>query len=146
MKLTSTPRILIAGILTLALAQSEALAQKRGKKTFTETTSVVVVEVPVTVVASGQPLDELTAENFEIYDGKKQQKITGFEVIDLRKIETHDPIERPIPIAARRHFLMFFDLAFSRPETIVKARAGTDADRLEFVGLFSRAVDLLAAR
>ncbi len=121
--LNPAPRILIAGILTLTLAHSPATAQKKkSRKTFAETTSVVVVEIPVTVVQSGEPLGTLTAENFEVFDGKKQQRISGFEVIDLRKIETHDPIERPVPIAARRHFLMFFDLAFSRPESIVKAR------------------------
>ena len=66
--------------------------------------------------------DQITAANFEILDGKKKQKITGFELIELKKIETFDPLERPIPIAARRHFLMFFDLGWSQPESVVKAR------------------------
>lgn len=114
-------RALILASLALVLAALPAAAQK-DKKTFSETTSVVVVEVPVTVVRDGDPVSDLTAANFELYDGKKQQKIIGFEVIDLQRAETFDPLEQPMPIAARRHFLMLFDLAFSEPESVVKAR------------------------
>lgn len=113
--------------LTLALilafpATAQKKKKKRGKKTFTETTSVTVVEVPVTVTRNGAAVDNLTAENFEITAGKKKQAITGFEIVDLKKIDRLETIERPVPIAARRHFLMLFDLAFSDPESVVKAR------------------------
>jgi VWFA-related protein len=94
------------------------LAQQR---TFQETTDVVVVEVPVTVVYEGQPLTELTADSFELLSDGKPQKIVGFEVIDLRTLDAEEA-PKEIPIAARRHFLLLFDLSFSLPESIVKAR------------------------
>jgi VWFA-related protein len=115
------PRVLVPATLALVLAALPAAAQK-DKKTFADTTSVVVVEVPVTVVRDGEPVADLTAANFEIYDGKQQQKIIGFEVIDLQRAESFDPLAEPMPIAARRHFMMLFDMAFSEPESIVKAR------------------------
>lgn len=115
-KTLSTPLVVL---LALSLAAVPVFAQK-DKKTFSETTSVVVVEVPVTVTRDGEPLDGLTADNFELLDEKKKQEITGFELVDLKRIETK--VEHPVPIAARRHFLMLFDLAWSQPESIVKAR------------------------
>ena len=107
-------------VIFAVLTALPATAQRR-KKTFTETTDVVVVEVPITVVRDGEPVDGLTAESFEILDGGKKQEILGFEMIDLQNPKT---VEAPqsVPIAARRHFLMFFDLSFSRPETLVRAR------------------------
>ena len=112
-------------LVVLAALASPSLAQrkkKKGKKTFTETTSVVAVEVPVTVIRDGQPVPDLTAENFEVLDGRTPQEITEFMVIDLSKVESQDPLEQRIPVAARRHFLMVFDMAFSEPDSIVKAR------------------------
>ncbi len=90
-----------------------------------ERTDVVAVEIPVQVVRDGQPVRGLKASDFEIYDGRKKQEITGFEVIDL----TLPPVaataaEPAIPISksARRHFLMLFDLSNSEPKAILKAR------------------------
>lgn len=89
---------------------------------FTGRSDVVEVEVPVYAVKNGRPVRGLTAADFEIYDGKKKQRITGFEVVDL---ELGVGTGRPggeLPMAARRHFLVLFDLAYSRPESILKAR------------------------
>lgn len=117
--------VLLVVTLAVLLAASPAFAQK-GRKSFGETTDVVVVEVPVTVVGKdGEPVRGLTAEDFEVIDGKKEQDLVGFEVIDLTKIDRIDPMSeerREIPVAARRHFLMLFDLAFSQPESLVRAR------------------------
>lgn len=109
-------------VLPIVVLASPALAQKKGKKTFAETTSVVAVEVPVTVTRDGEPVADLTAENFELFDGRNRQEITGFQVIDLSKAETRDPLEHRIPVAARRHFLLVFDMAFSQPDSILRAR------------------------
>ena len=82
---------------------------------------MVVVEVPVQVVKDGEPVRGLTANDFELYDGRKKVPITGFEVLDLTA-----PAEAagapPVPVSARRHFLLLFDLSFSEPKSIVKAR------------------------
>ncbi|HEX3532336.1 MAG TPA: VWA domain-containing protein [Thermoanaerobaculia bacterium] len=93
---------------------------------FGETAEVVVVEVPVQVVKDGEPVRGLTADNFEVYDGRKKQKVTGFEALDLYSAAAQTaPGAAPaaaVPAAARRHFLMIFDLSFSEPKSIIKAR------------------------
>ena len=66
----------------LVLAPWAATAQQ----TFSETTEVVVVEVPVQVIKDGEPVRGLTAADFELYDGRKKVEITGFEVLDLAAV------------------------------------------------------------
>src|SRR5689334_9699743 len=83
-------------------------------QTFSEATQVVVVEVPVQVVKDGEPVRGLTAKDFEIYDGRKKVPVTGFEVLDLAAAPAAGGTAAPqVPVSARRHFLMMFDLSFS---------------------------------
>ncbi len=94
-------------------------------QTFGETADVVVVEVPVQVVRDGQPVRGLTAADFEVYAGRKKQEVTGFEVLDLAAPTGQAGQGRAIdvvPAAARRHFLLLFDLSNSEPKAVVKAR------------------------
>jgi len=112
--------ILWLGALVVALAAGLATAQN-----FTESTQVVVVEVPVQVVRDGEPVRGLTAADFELYDGRKKVPITGFEVLDLSTAATMDSLQKgeaPPPITARRHFLILFDLSFSEPKAVFTAR------------------------
>jgi VWFA-related protein len=88
--------------------------------TFSESTEVTAVQVPVQVVRGGEPVRGLSAADFEVYDGKSKQKVTGFEVLDLAARQ--GPAVGSIPPALRRHFLLLFDLSFSEPKSIVKAR------------------------
>ncbi|HYL06583.1 MAG TPA: VWA domain-containing protein [Thermoanaerobaculia bacterium] len=87
---------------------------------FSESTEVTVVQVPVQVVRDGGPVQGLTAADFAVFDGRKQQKVTGFEVLDLSARQ--GPAVASIPPALRRHFLLLFDLAFSEPKSLIKAR------------------------
>jgi VWFA-related protein len=87
---------------------------------FSESTEVTVVQVPVQVVRDGNPVQGLTAADFEVFDGRKQQKVTGFEVLDLSARQ--GAAVASIPPALRRHFLLLFDLAFSEPKSLIKAR------------------------
>jgi VWFA-related protein len=90
------------------------------QQTFSGSTNVVAIEVPVQVVKDGEPVRGLTAKDFEVYDGRRKVNVTGFELLDLAA-----PAGQPsaqVPVAARRHFLMLFDLSFSEPKSIVKAR------------------------
>jgi VWFA-related protein len=107
--------VLAAG---LAIAAASLAAQN-----FTESTEVVVVEVPVQVVRDGEPVRGLTAADFEVFEGRKKLPITGFEVLDL-STTTAAGAEgaEPPSIAARRHFLVLFDLSFSEPKAIIQAR------------------------
>jgi VWFA-related protein len=101
-------------LASLALA-APAAAQ------FSETTEVVAVEVPVQVLGKdGEPVRGLTVNDFEVFEGRKKLPITGFEVLDLQVDAAKAAPE--MPTAARRHFLMLFDLSFSEPKAVVKAR------------------------
>ena len=112
-----SPRVAaLVSLVALAAAPLPAQAPPR----FGGTTAVVVVEVPVNVTKDGKPVRGLTAENFELTDGKTRQPITGFEVIDLGAVGAEG--QRRIPIAARRHFLFLFDLTFAQTSSIVRAR------------------------
>jgi VWFA-related protein len=111
-------------IAAVAAAAGLGLAPRPGaaQKTFSGATEVVVVEVPVQVVKDGEPVRGLTANDFELYDGRKKVPITGFEVLDLASAPQGNAPAAPIPVSARRHFLILFDLSFSEPKSIVKAR------------------------
>jgi VWFA-related protein len=112
----------MAAAAGLGLAPWSATAQQ----TFTGTTEVVVVEVPVQVVKNGEPVRGLTANDFELYDGRKKVPITGFEVLDLASAPQGNAPAAQIPVSARRHFLMLFDLTFSDPKSIFKARKAAE--------------------
>ena len=112
-------RVALGAGALLVLAAGLALAPPAAAQ-FSETTDVVVVEVPVQVIGKdGEPVRGLTAADFEVSEGRKKLPITGFEVLDL-EVEQRSAAE--IPTAARRHFLMLFDLSFSEPKSVIKAR------------------------
>src|SRR5947199_4023044 len=99
--------------LALAMLPAPAAAQ-----TFSGSTEVVEVEVPVQVVRDGQPVRGLTAADFELYEGRQKLAITGFHAVDLAS-----PAARGgVPPAGRRQLLLLFDLAFSNPKAVVAAR------------------------
>ena len=107
-----------------------------------EVTEVVVVEVPVQVSKDGQPVRGLTADQFEVLDGRKRQDLIGFDVYDLSLSEsTPDLPTTRIPASAQRHFMLFFDLSFSDPASIVRARhaakelVSTGLDPTDLVGV-----------
>jgi VWFA-related protein len=126
-------------LLALPPAPVPVLAQP---PSFEDKAEVFAVEVPVYVVGrDGAPVRGLTAANFEVFDEGKAQTISGFEVIDLdvlgagganRGANRQGGQERPahaVPAetaplapAARRHFLLLFDLSFSTPSSVLKAR------------------------
>jgi len=138
-----------AGRRTIALAAAVLLAAPLAfaaeRQRFGETLEVVTVEVPVQVVARGAPVRGLGVESFELFAGGKRQTITGFEVIDLEAASAQGRGAEAVPLPARRHFLLLFDLSFSQPEGVVKAREasrrvidhGLQASDLVAVGSYS---------
>ncbi len=112
---------LCLAVALLALLPAAPAAAQQQRRGFGDTTTVVVVEVPVYVTKDGEPVRGLTADNFEITDGRKVQKITAFDVIDLAQPLTPQQAAQ-LPVAGRRHFLLLFDLAFADPEGIFRAR------------------------
>ncbi len=89
---------------------------------FGETVQVTVVEVPVTVAdRAGNAVRGLTKNDFEVLDDGKKVSIGYFEVVDLASSNVKRP-ETKLPPAAYRNFLLLFDLAYSSPGTIGRAR------------------------
>jgi VWFA-related protein len=100
----------------LALAAMPAFAQ-----TAHEALTVQYVEVPVTVVArDGNPVRGLTRANFELYDGKQRVDVSGFDAIDFASPASLLAQEKNP--AARRTFLILFDLGYSSPRALERAR------------------------
>lgn len=111
-----------AAALLLAAVSAEAQRGRRQKQAeFSDTTTVTVVEVPVQVSRSGDPLRDLTLDDFELFDGRRQVQITGFEVVDLTSVGGK-ATDAPVPVAARRHFLLLFDLFFTTPDSVGRAQ------------------------
>jgi VWFA-related protein len=120
--------------LLLVLPFAAATALPAPAQTFEGSSQVTSVEVPVNVVTrDGQPVRGLSAADFEVYDGGDRQKITSFEVVDLKILNPGEsapgaaaaaPAPPPADLrpAARRHFLLLFDLSFSTPSSILRAR------------------------
>lgn len=90
-------------------------------RSFGEQTDVVVVEVPAYVTRNGEPVRGLAKENFEVYDGNQRLPIVGFEAVDLSVRQPGEFVTQ-VPVAARRHFLLLFDLVFADLKAVVKSR------------------------
>ena len=113
--------VLICAFTSLQEASAQVVDER-----FEETADVLEVEVPVNVISKdGSPIRDLTIDDFQILDGGAEQEIVGFRVVDLDVIEpnqTRVEIERAVPPVARRHFLLLFDLSFSPPTSVIRAR------------------------
>ncbi len=102
--------------LTLLFVAAAAQAQLK------ESITVSYVEVPVAVVdRAGNPIRGLTQANFELTDEGKKRDVTGFETIDFASIESGNAPQVITP-AARRNFLLLFDLTFSSPSSLKRAQ------------------------
>ncbi|HEV8580202.1 MAG TPA: VWA domain-containing protein [Thermoanaerobaculia bacterium] len=115
---------LLALLALAAAGQGQAPAtQPSAPPSFSGAAQVLAVEVPVQVMRDGEPVRGLTAEDFEVYEGRRRLAITGFEILDLT-VSAGAVAGRAteVPAAARRHFLLLFDLAFSEPQSILRAR------------------------
>jgi VWFA-related protein len=96
------------------LAAASAFAQVK------ESINVQVIEVPVTVVDSGgNPVRGLTAANFKLLDQGKERAITSFDTIDL---SVKQNAVTPMNPAARRNFMLLFDLSYSTPKSLERAK------------------------
>jgi VWFA-related protein len=103
--------------LTLLFVAATASAQ------LNESITVSYVEVPVTVVdRGGNPIRGLTKANFDIVDEGKKRAIAGFDTVDFSTSEIAGAPAASILPAARRNFLLVFDLSFSSPSSMVRAQ------------------------
>jgi VWFA-related protein len=112
-----------AAVVLLAATLLPDAALAGPEERFEGATEVIEVELPVHVVAGGEPVRGLTAADFEVYEGRRRRRITGFETIDLSLLERGSgELGEDLPPAARRHILLLFDLTYARPASIVRAR------------------------
>jgi VWFA-related protein len=124
------------------------------RQRFEETTEVVSVEVPVNAVdRAGKPVRGLKAADFEVFDEGTRQTINHFEVVDLDALRpdqaamalspgaigTVDDLDA-VDAAVRRHFLLLFDISFSSPTAVLRARLAAR----DFVLKSLRPTDLVA--
>ena len=106
-------------LLLLTVATGGVRAQEPSRP-VRETAEVSLVEVPVRVTdRDGKPVRGLQAADFTLLADGHPQAIVGFDAIDLAESSLEPGA---FPTAARRRFLLLFDLSFSRPRSIVGAR------------------------
>jgi VWFA-related protein len=78
--------------------------------------------VPVTVIGrDGNPVRGLTAANFELYDNGRRTPIASFDTIDFKSPDYQSPNAAMNP-AARRNFMLLFDLSFSSVQSLRRAQ------------------------
>jgi VWFA-related protein len=135
---TAASPLRAGAILAAALAcaaPSRAQAPTPAGQAVRETAAATVIEIPVTVVGKdGHPVTGLTAADFELYDEGKKQTIASVDVIDLSRpaaaaappagAGAGTPEAAPIPPAARRLWLLVFDLSYASVSGLTRAREG----------------------
>ncbi|MEP6994738.1 MAG: VWA domain-containing protein, partial [Acidobacteriota bacterium] len=113
-------RFLVLALAVPVLAGAGAVGQEP-QSPVRESAEVLLVEVPVRVTGrDGLPMRNLTAADFELFDDGKRQSIVGVDSIDLAEKSAAEGL--PLNPAARRRFLILFDLSFSRPKALMAAR------------------------
>jgi VWFA-related protein len=104
--------LLICAVLSVPVPAGAQEAAPEVDRTFAGETTVTVVEVPVRVLANGEPVTGLEAEDFRVFDGGDERRILSVERVDLREGRLAGAGGEPSP-AAWRHFLLLFDMAFT---------------------------------
>ena len=116
---------LVAWTVGLTLAPG-ARTQDRPVPVFGSDATLVAVPVFVTD-KSGRAVAGLTAADFEVEDlGKKASIVTFLPVDAMQPVEAPEAASR-MQAAARRQFVFLFDLAFSTPTGIMRAREAASA-------------------
>src|SRR5262245_26021256 len=119
----------MAGVAAaIGLASGFALSQENepAASVVQEKAGGTLLEVPVSVIGrDGRPVAGLTLADFELTDDGKKQAISGLDVIDLsRREETPAAPAAEVPPSARRLWLLVFDLTYTSPSGLVRARDG----------------------
>jgi hypothetical protein len=96
-------------------------AQEREHEPIVEEVTVTNVEVPVRVLYKGEPVIDLTKDDFTLYENKKKMKINGF-FLKRKKVKvtgTTEVIRESKPLKPRTFVLVFSITDFN--EHLVKA-------------------------
>ena len=88
--------------------------------------AVALVAVPVFVTdGAGKAVPGLTADDFEVHDGGRRVPVVAFQAVDVdAPAVAAEGSSLPVTVqaAARRQFLFLFDLQFSPPAGLTRAR------------------------
>jgi len=129
--------LLVAGSLAVQVAAAASPRPEPLRREFKESLEVVQVEVPVQVIdRDGQPVRGLNAADFSVFDEGRRREIVQFETVDLDTVALTSPGTWPagLPLSARRHLLFLFDLSFSTPTSILRARLAAREFALRSMG------------
>lgn len=129
----------------LGVGALRAFAQEDLGHAVRESASITLIEIPVNVIGKdGKPVAGLNTAAFDLYDDGKKQLISGLETVDLAHFVSPAPQPgarlSPSLAAARRHWLIVFDLSFTSLSGILRARDGAQ----EFVAKWMRDGDFAA--
>jgi VWFA-related protein len=115
----------IAALLAASVAPAPA-QQKPAGSVVQESAGVTLIEIPVNVIGKdGKPVSGLAAADFELEDDGKKVPITSVDVIDLSApAAAPGSATPPVPAAARRLWLLVFDLTYTSPSSLLRAREG----------------------
>lgn len=96
-----------------------------------ETHTVEVVQVPVYVTRGGTSIAGLTRDNFELYVNGKPRPFEYFDVVDFGALDEPQPgaarqEPAPIDVRQRRLYVLLFDVAYSYPKALARARVAAD--------------------
>ncbi|MFQ5789100.1 MAG: VWA domain-containing protein, partial [Acidobacteriota bacterium] len=111
--------VCLFGAVAASGAQTEE--QPKGYRFETE---VLLIPVPVFVTDSeGNPIKNLTADDFIIKEQGKVRPVVFFQPVDYERLSVDEQGRRkPMPPGMRRQFLLLFDLTFSTPRGLLRAR------------------------
>ncbi len=108
------------------------------RETFEGGASVLLVEVPVTIVHRGESLGGFTVDDFTVLDRGEPQTIESFDVLTVTppaaRTSSGDGGETvgsaggaAVDLAARRNFLFLFDLAYAGSRSLASTAAILEA-------------------
>lgn len=111
-------------VLPALLAAAPLSAQAPPRATPRFEGGVALVTLPVFVTGkNGKPVSGLVAADFEVTDDGKPAAVANVQEIDvLEPLPASSTASPSVQAAARRQFLFLFDLSFSNPAGIVRAR------------------------
>jgi VWFA-related protein len=129
----------LASTLSAALLASSPVAAPAADRAPQFGSEITLVSLPVFVTdGEGRSVSGLTQADFEVTEDGRMVPVVGFREVDAGapgNVESMAPPESP---AARRQFLLLFDLSFSSVNGLVRSRAAA----LDFIAKGMSASDL----
>ena len=114
---------LCSAVLVISLVAPLAVRPLASQETPVFTSEVSVVAVPVFVTdKAGRAVAGLTAADFELEDQGKKVPLVAFLAVDATGKAPGAEAGTLLQASARRQFLFLFDLTFSTPTGIMRAR------------------------